>query len=30
MAGPLRIEYAGTFYHVLNRGQRREPAVQDG
>jgi hypothetical protein len=30
MARPLRIEYAGTFYHVLNRGQRREPALQDG
>jgi putative transposase len=26
----LRIEYAGAFYHVLNRGQRREPIVQDG
>jgi hypothetical protein len=23
MARPLRIEYAGAFYHVLNRGQRR-------
>ena len=30
MARPLRIEYAGAFYHVLNRGQRREPAVQAG
>jgi putative transposase len=29
MARPLRIEYAGAFYHVLNRGQRREPIVQD-
>jgi chromosomal replication initiation ATPase DnaA len=28
MARPLRIEYAGAFYHVLNRGQRREPIVQ--
>jgi putative transposase len=26
----LRIEYAGAFYHVLNRGRRREPIVQDG
>jgi putative transposase len=30
MARPLRIEHAGAFYHVLNRGQRREPIVQDG
>jgi putative transposase len=30
MARPLRIEYAGAFYHVLNRGQRREAIVQDG
>jgi REP element-mobilizing transposase RayT len=30
MARPLRIEYAGAFYHVLNRGQRREPIVRDG
>jgi putative transposase len=29
MARPLRIEYAGAFYHVLNRGQRREAIVQD-
>jgi putative transposase len=29
MARPLRIEYAGAFYHVLNRGQRREPIVRD-
>lgn len=29
MARPLRIEYAGAFYHVLNRGQRREPIQQD-
>ena len=26
----MRIEYAGALYHVLNRGQRREPIVQDG
>jgi len=30
MGRPLRIEYAGAFYHVLNRGQRREPIVRDG
>jgi putative transposase len=30
MARPLRIEYAGAFYHVLNRGQRREPIVREG
>jgi len=24
MAGPLRIEYWGTIYHVLSRGDRRE------
>ncbi|OHB65479.1 MAG: hypothetical protein A2Y76_01825 [Planctomycetes bacterium RBG_13_60_9] len=29
MTRPLRIEYAGAFYHVLNRGQRQEPIVQD-
>jgi len=29
MARPLRIEYPGAFYHVLNRGHRREPIVQD-
>jgi REP-associated tyrosine transposase len=29
MARPLRIESAGAFYHVLNRGQRREPIVQE-
>lgn len=29
MVRPLRIEYAGAFYHVLNRGQRREPIVQE-
>jgi putative transposase len=29
MARPLRIEYAGAFYHVLNRGPRREPIVQE-
>jgi putative transposase len=24
MARPLRIEYAGAYYHVMNRGNRRE------
>lgn len=25
MARPLRIEYEGAWYHVLNRGRRKEP-----
>lgn len=29
MARPLRIEYRGAFYHVMNRGQRQEPIVLD-
>lgn len=29
MARPLRIEYPGAFYHVINRGQRQEPIVED-
>jgi putative transposase len=29
MARALRIEFPGAFYHVLNRGQRREPIIQD-
>jgi len=29
MARALRIEYPGAFYHVLNRGQRREAIVRD-
>ena len=29
MARPLRIEYPGAFYHVLNRGQRQEAIVAD-
>jgi hypothetical protein len=24
MARKLRVEYAGPFYHVMNRGDRRE------
>lgn len=29
MARPLRIEYPGAFYHVMNRGHRRETIVAD-
>ena len=29
MARPLRIEYPGAFYHVINRGQRQDPIVED-
>jgi len=29
MSRPLRIEYPGAFYHVLNRGHRQEPIVLD-
>jgi hypothetical protein len=25
MTRKLRIEYAGAFYHVMNRGDRQEP-----
>jgi hypothetical protein len=25
----LRIEYEGAIYHVLNRGERREPVFHD-
>ena len=25
MARKLRVEYAGAMYHVMNRGDRREP-----
>ena len=24
MARPLRIQYPGAYYHVINRGKRRE------
>jgi hypothetical protein len=24
------VEYSGAIYHVLNRGDRREPIFQDG
>ena len=29
MARPLRIEYPGAFYHVINRGQRQEAIFDD-
>jgi REP element-mobilizing transposase RayT len=29
MARPLRVEYPGAFYHVINRGHRQEPIVLD-
>lgn len=29
MARPLRIEYPGAFYHVMNRGQRQEAIYED-
>ncbi len=29
MARKLRIEYPGAIYHVMNRGDRREPIFQD-
>jgi putative transposase len=29
VARKLRIEYAGAIYHVMNRGDRREPIFQD-
>jgi len=29
MARPLRIEYPGAFYHVINRGQRQGAVVDD-
>ncbi len=28
MARPLRVEYPGAIYHVLSRGDRREPIVR--
>jgi hypothetical protein len=30
MARKLRVEYAGAIYHVMNRGDRREPIFKDG
>ena len=29
MARPLRIEYPGAFYHVMNRGQRQDVIFED-
>ena len=29
MARKLRVEYPGAIYHVLNRGNRREPSFRD-
>jgi putative transposase len=29
MARMRRIEYPGTFYHVMNRGDRREAIFHD-
>ncbi|WP_394713732.1 transposase [uncultured Desulfuromonas sp.] len=29
MSRPLRIEFQGAWYHVMNRGRRREDIYQD-
>ena len=29
MARPLRIEFAGTLYHLTSRGDRREAIYED-
>ncbi|HAV64485.1 MAG TPA: addiction module toxin RelE, partial [Verrucomicrobiales bacterium] len=29
MARKLRVEYPGAIYHVLSRGDRREPIFKD-
>ena len=29
MARKLRVEYPGAIYHVMNRGDRREPIFKD-
>ncbi len=29
MARKIRVEYSGAIYHVLNRGDRREPIFKD-
>ena len=29
MARKLRVQYPGAFYHVMNRGDRREPIYSD-
>jgi len=29
MSRPLRIQYSGAWYHVMNRGRRRENIFND-
>ena len=29
MARKLRVEYPGAIYHLMNRGDRREPIFRD-
>ena len=29
MARPLRLEFAGSLYHITARGDRREPIYED-
>ena len=29
MARKLRVQYPGAIYHVMNRGDRREPVFKD-
>lgn len=29
MARKLRVEYAGAIYHLMNRGDRKEPIFRD-
>jgi len=29
VARKLRVEYPGAIYHVMNRGDRREPIFKD-
>jgi hypothetical protein len=29
MARRLRVQYPGAIYHVMNRGDRREPIAKD-
>ena len=29
MSRPLRIEFPGAWYHVMNRGRRRERVYED-
>ena len=29
LARKLRVQYAGPIYHVMNRGDRREPIFKD-